>query len=114
MAPELFAGHPATKQSDIYAMGVTYFSLLTGRLPVETQSINELVRFHTHGTNIDIAAAEDDLPDGVVGILRRALAKDFAARYESSAELVRRSLRNLWQLAAAPFSAGRSLPKYGD
>ena len=46
MAPELFAGRSATKQSDIYAMGVTYFSLLAGRLPVETQSVNELIRFH--------------------------------------------------------------------
>ncbi|MEO8494681.1 MAG: serine/threonine-protein kinase, partial [Planctomycetota bacterium] len=87
MAPELFAGRPATKQSDIYAMGVTYFSLLVGRLPVETQSINELVRFHTQDTSIDISAAERDLPDGVVRILRRALAKDSAARYVDADEL---------------------------
>ncbi|MDA1056072.1 MAG: protein kinase, partial [Planctomycetota bacterium] len=87
MAPELFAGQPATKQSDIYAMGVTYFSLLVGRLPVETHSINELVRFHAQGARIDLAAVEGDLPDGVVSILRRALATDYAARYENAGAL---------------------------
>lgn len=87
MAPELFAGRPATKQSDIYAMGVTYFSLLVGRLPVDTHSINELVRFHAGGNKIDITDAEGELPDGVVSILRRALATDYATRYENAAEL---------------------------
>jgi serine/threonine-protein kinase len=87
MAPELFAGRPATKQSDIYAMGVTYFSLLVGRLPVETQSINELVRFHVRGNRIDITAVEGDLPDGVFRILRRALATDYSARFENAGEL---------------------------
>ena len=87
MAPELFAGRPATKRSDIYAMGVTYFSLLVGRLPVETQSINELVRFHTRGSSIDITASEHDLPEGVVSILHRSLATDDAERYANADEL---------------------------
>lgn len=87
MAPELFAGHPATKQSDIYAMGVTYFSLLVGRLPVETPSIKELVRFHASRTGLDITATVSGLPSGVVDILGRALATTPTDRYESSGEL---------------------------
>lgn len=87
MAPELFSGRPATKQSDIYAMGVTYFSLLVGRLPIEAQSINELVRFHASESGIDVDAIVGDLPDGVVEILRRALATSPASRYENSGEL---------------------------
>ena len=87
MAPELFSGHPATKQSDIYAMGVTYFSLLVGRLPIETQSINELVRFHAGRAGIDFHATLGELPAGVVDILRRALATSPGTRYENSGEL---------------------------
>lgn len=87
MAPELFTGRPATTQSDIYAMGVTYFSLLVGRLPVETQSINELVRFHHRGTEIDIDPIGADLPAGVVRILQRALSKEGSARHEDAAAL---------------------------
>lgn len=87
MAPELFLGQAASKQSDIYAMGVTYYSLLVGRLPVETQSLNELVRFHAQRTAIDITAAESQLPPGVVNILRRALDRDQTRRYEHAGEL---------------------------
>ncbi|HRX82688.1 MAG TPA: serine/threonine-protein kinase, partial [Pirellulaceae bacterium] len=87
MAPELFTGKPATTQSDIYAMGVTYYSLLIGRLPVETQSINELVRFHHRGSEIDIHPEDCGLPVGVVRILQRALAKDYSTRHEDATVL---------------------------
>jgi len=42
MAPELFHGKPATKSSDVYALGVCYFQLLTGRLPYVGSSLAEL------------------------------------------------------------------------
>ncbi|MBP85771.1 MAG: hypothetical protein CMJ64_03495 [Planctomycetaceae bacterium] len=53
MAPELFTGHAATTRSDIYAMGVIFFSLLAGRLPVETQSMNELICYHAKTDVLD-------------------------------------------------------------
>jgi hypothetical protein len=68
-------------------MGVTYYSLLVGRLPVETQSIRELVRFHTSRMGLDIDAATGELPGGVVDILRRALAATPTERYENSGQL---------------------------
>ncbi len=43
MAPELFQGHPATPQSDLYALGVCLFLMLTGRLPFPRRNINELM-----------------------------------------------------------------------
>jgi len=36
MAPELLDGDPATKQSDVYALGMVLFRLVTGRLPFDT------------------------------------------------------------------------------
>ncbi|MBC8354865.1 MAG: protein kinase [Planctomycetes bacterium] len=98
MAPELFTGRPATKQSDIYAMGVTYFSLLAGRLPVETQSINELVRFHARGTDVELDVAVAELPESVANILRRALAVDQESRHENAAALHRELLATFGSL----------------
>ncbi len=49
MAPELFAGEPATPASDVYALGVCYFLLLTGRLPYVAGTLTELRR--TVGTD---------------------------------------------------------------
>ena len=42
MAPELFQGEEATPASDVYALGVTLFLALTGRLPYQAESIQQL------------------------------------------------------------------------
>lgn len=44
MAPELLAGSPATPATDVYALGVCYFLLLTGRLPFVGGTLAELRR----------------------------------------------------------------------
>ncbi|HEX6984414.1 MAG TPA: serine/threonine-protein kinase, partial [Planctomycetaceae bacterium] len=43
MAPELFSGAPASPASDVYALGVMYFVLLTGRLPFAAPSLGGLM-----------------------------------------------------------------------
>jgi serine/threonine-protein kinase len=88
MAPELFHGHAASTQSDIYAMGVTYFSLLTGRLPVDKPSIGELVRFHSKHDALRLLDFEGErLPAGVVKVLQKSLGRDVSERYEHGCEL---------------------------
>ncbi|MEX1232223.1 MAG: serine/threonine-protein kinase [Planctomycetaceae bacterium] len=43
MAPELFAGETATTSSDVYALGVCYFVLMTGRAPFSGQTLSQLI-----------------------------------------------------------------------
>ncbi|MCA9087610.1 MAG: protein kinase [Planctomycetaceae bacterium] len=43
MAPELFMGSPASKQSDVYSLGVCLFFLLTGQLPYARANMNSLI-----------------------------------------------------------------------
>jgi serine/threonine-protein kinase len=73
MAPELFSGRPAGPSSDVYAMGVSYFSLLTGQLPVTAASVNDLIRLHTTETNDTLRALNDGLPANIV----RAIASKY-------------------------------------
>ncbi|QDT15640.1 serine/threonine-protein kinase [Alienimonas californiensis] len=42
MAPETFAGEPAAPAADVWALGVTYFLMLTGRLPFTGATVAEL------------------------------------------------------------------------
>jgi serine/threonine-protein kinase len=48
MAPELFQGEPASTMSDVYALGVCYFLLLTGRLPFARSRLNDLIAAAVH------------------------------------------------------------------
>jgi serine/threonine-protein kinase len=53
MAPEIFAGEPATPASDVYSLGVCFFLMLTGRLPFARPRLTDLMS----------AVASDTLPN---------------------------------------------------
>jgi serine/threonine-protein kinase len=75
MAPELFEGTPASRQSDVYAAGVTYFYLLTGRLPFSDRSIVALAHKHARDPVPDLAELEPDSSERASKLLARCLAK---------------------------------------
>jgi uncharacterized RDD family membrane protein YckC len=45
-SPEQLAGKPPDHRSDIYSLGVTFHELITGALPFEAESLDELMRLH--------------------------------------------------------------------
>ncbi len=87
MAPELFRGASASPQSDIYAVGVMLYYLLSGRLPFAASTIRSLIRLHQEQTVPDIRAMVEAIPDRLAAIVGRCLAKDPADRFSSSLEL---------------------------
>ncbi|MBI1325507.1 protein kinase [bacterium] len=87
MAPELFMATPATPQSDIYALGVTYFYLLTAQLPYSSENVRQLIRMHRTATIPDTRQLNADVPERVQHVIERCLAKDPEDRYDSAEEL---------------------------
>jgi len=87
MAPELFRGTPASPSSDLYAVGVMYYYLLSGRLPFSADSIKQLIAQHQSSPVPDIREQIEDIPQLVVNVLERALAKNPADRYANAEEL---------------------------
>ncbi len=86
MAPELLFGEPASPCSDIYALGATYFQLLTGRLPLEARTLNELVRKHnSQWVNVCEKFAHRLLD--ATQIIATCLASDPAERFQSAGEV---------------------------
>ena len=59
-APEVVDGQPATRQSDIYSLGVLLYRLATGRYPVEGRTLEEVRAAHAEGRH---ALARGSLPD---------------------------------------------------
>jgi serine/threonine protein kinase len=89
LAPERFTGTPATRRSDLYAVGVLLFFLVSGRFPVEGENAGELRERHERGERNLIQDLRNDLPESFVRALERALARDPRVRYASAGELER-------------------------
>lgn len=87
MAPELLAGNEPSIESDVYALGVTAFEALTGRMPLEAPSVRELIVKHLHREIPLPSALRPELPSGVDEVLMRALDMAPERRYASAAEL---------------------------
>lgn len=75
MAPELLAGSAAHPGSDLYALGVLLFQLLTARLPYEGDSMGALLRAIASGPPQALATLRPDLPAGLGALVARLLDK---------------------------------------
>jgi serine/threonine-protein kinase len=80
MAPEQLAGAVPTPRSDLYALGVMLYQLLTGRLPFEGASMGEWLRQVADQPVPDLHLLRPDLPVGVAALCTRLLAKRSAER----------------------------------
>lgn len=88
-APEVLAGGPPTRQSDLYSLGVLMFTLLTGRYPYEADDIDGLRRAHADGARVYLRDLRPDLPDALVDAIERALESDPARRHASAGAMER-------------------------
>jgi serine/threonine protein kinase/Tfp pilus assembly protein PilF len=86
MAPELLLGEPASVSSDVYALGVLLFHLVTAKYPVEGTTVRDLQSAHTSGTRRSLISERPDLPEGFVHIIETAV--DPKRRFASAGELL--------------------------
>ncbi|HGG58022.1 MAG TPA: hypothetical protein ENK31_09535, partial [Nannocystis exedens] len=88
MAPEVVSGNLPDVQSDVYAAGVLLYELLAGRPPFLGQSLMGLLKKHLYETPASLRATvyAAEIPDGIEGVLFKALEKDPAMRYSGIAE----------------------------
>ena len=87
MAPELFASSPATPQSDIYALGVMFYYLLTARLPFTADRIGRLIRLHRTQPVPDVQRLVPQASDDLAKLISRCMAKKPADRFGSAQDL---------------------------
>jgi serine/threonine protein kinase/Flp pilus assembly protein TadD len=83
MAPELFHGSPASIQSDIYALGVLLYYLVTGLYPVDAGSSAQARAAHASSGRRLLRDVRADLPSDFLHIVERALAPDPRDRFAS-------------------------------
>jgi serine/threonine-protein kinase len=95
MAPEQAAGGAVDARTDLYALGVTFFRLLTGHFPFED---GDLHHHHRHTPPPDPRELVPELPEAMARLVLELLAKDPQARPPSAAHVGER-LRGIWEAA---------------
>jgi serine/threonine-protein kinase len=98
MAPELFEGVPASHCSDVYAVGVMLYYLLSARLPFASDQISQLIKKHRQDPVPDIRETSPTVPDAVISVIDRCLAKRPDQRYASASELADDLQRIIFQI----------------
>jgi len=88
-SPEQAAGEPATPASDVYAVGVILFEMLTGRLPFEADAPAALALMHIRDNPPLATDLRPDVPMPVARIIHKVLAKEPSARYRTADQLGR-------------------------
>jgi hypothetical protein len=87
MAPERFAGTPATVQSDLYALGLILYETYTGKPAFKANSVLEWERAHSDSAPTNPSALASDVEPSVERVILRCLEKDPARRPSSAAQV---------------------------
>jgi serine/threonine-protein kinase len=122
MAPEVASGRLADARTDLYALGVVLYELLTGQVPFDAELPKDILTKHVYEPPPPPRRFNAAVPAAIEAVVLRALAKDPAARYQSAAEMAKEltlgagqlphnrtggQLTSLYQSGVQAFAAGR-------
>jgi urea transport system substrate-binding protein len=89
MSPEQCNAEPADHRSDLYSLGASYYTMLSGAAPYQDRGSAVQVMFaHCHADPPDPRALNPAVPEACVAVVQRAMAKKREHRYQSAREML--------------------------
>ncbi len=102
MSPEQVSEEYITNQTDLFSLGIIMYELLAGKHPFAAETFSRLVQRILNEDPPDVRQFRTEIPDPLVRILNKALAKDRANRYRMGMELASDLSRAFDTLLDAP------------
>ena len=88
MSPEQAQGLDVDHRTDLWALGVVLFEMLTGKLPFRGEHEAALMYSIVHEEPQDLVRFRSDVPKNIVSVVQKALQKDRSKRYQSMKEMI--------------------------
>ena len=88
LSPEQAQGHPVSAASDLYAIGIVLYELLTGQIPFDGETAVSIALKQVSAAPPAPSALNPAVPPTLDAVVGRALAKDPAQRFASAEEFI--------------------------
>lgn len=86
LAPEYIEGAEVDARVDIYGLGCVLYEALTGEVPYPAETPSAKMYAHRSADPPSVRARRPDVPEALDAVVRRAMAKEPSARYQSASE----------------------------
>ena len=83
LAPELVEQKPASVQTDVYALGILFFEMLTGDVPFREKDILQTAFKHQNSVVPQVNKIFETIPQSVANVVAKATVKDASKRYKT-------------------------------